>query len=349
MPVDSPLSRERLQTILAQSRTLRVGVIGDLALDAYWYADMTRSLLSRETPHFPRPIMREVFSGGAGANVAHNLTRLGVGEVAAFSVLGDDWRGVILARVLAAAGVDVTPLIVTPERCTNAYIKPILQGYDSQQEDARLDFNNDTPLTPALEDALIETVERRLPHLDALLVADQMEINGVITDRVRDALNALAERHPETVFVVDSRQRIGLFRHMVLKPNRLEAQRAVDPARKPGPLSGEEMGRIAATLHAQSGRPTFVTLSEEGVLICAQGTQRIQPAAPVRPPLDPVGAGDAFIATLATALAAGATPWEAGAAATLAAAVVMEKLNQTGSASPDEILARYDLTLETRP
>jgi bifunctional ADP-heptose synthase (sugar kinase/adenylyltransferase) len=75
-------------------------VIGDLALDAYWYVDMTRSLLSRETPHFPRPIMREVFSGGAGANVAHNLTRLGVSEVTAFSVLGDDWRGVIMARVL---------------------------------------------------------------------------------------------------------------------------------------------------------------------------------------------------------------------------------------------------------
>jgi bifunctional ADP-heptose synthase (sugar kinase/adenylyltransferase) len=212
-----------------------------------------------------------------------------------------------------------------------------------------LDFSNDTPLTPALENALIETVERRLPDLDALLVADQMEINGVITDRVREALNALAERHPETVFVVDSRQRIGLFRQMVLKPNRLEAQRAVDPARKPGPISGEELGQIAAILHAQSGRPTYVTLSEEGVLICAEGTQRIQPAAPVRPPLDPVGAGDSFIATLATALAAGATPWEAGAAATLAAAVVMEKLNQTGSAAPDEILARYDLTLETRP
>ncbi len=343
------LSKERLQALLARGRDLRIGVIGDLALDAYWYADMTRSLLSRETPHFPRPIMRETFSGGAGANVAHNLTQLGIGEVVAFSVLGDDWRGVILSRVLAAAGVDVTPILVAPQRCTTAYIKPILQGYDSQQEDARLDFTNDTPLTPALEDNLIEAVRQRLPHLDALLVADQMEINGTITERVRDALNGLAESHPATVFVVDSRQRIGLFRHMVLKPNRLEAQRAVAPDRKTPVVAHDELVRIGISLNAQSGRPTFITLSEEGVLICAEGTHRLQPAAPVRPPLDPVGAGDAFIATLATALAGGATPWEAGAAANLAAAVVMEKLNQTGSASPDEILARYDLSQETRP
>jgi bifunctional ADP-heptose synthase (sugar kinase/adenylyltransferase) len=95
------LSRERLQALLAGCARLKIGVIGDLALDAYWHADMTRAFLSRETPRFPRPIVREVFSGGAGANVANNLARLGVGEVRVFSVLGEDWRGGILSDVLA--------------------------------------------------------------------------------------------------------------------------------------------------------------------------------------------------------------------------------------------------------
>jgi sugar/nucleoside kinase (ribokinase family) len=63
----------------------------------------------------------------------------------------------------------------------------------------------------------------------------------------------------------------------------------------------------------------------------------------VRPPLDIVGAGDAFLAWLAAGLSAGAAPAEAGALANLAAAVTVEKLNQTGTASPDEILARYRL------
>ena len=48
------------------------------------------------------------------------------------------------------------------------------------------------------------------------------------------------------------------------------------------------------------------------------------------------------MAALAAGLAAGASPLEAGALANLAAAVTVEKLNQTGTANPDEIRARYE-------
>ncbi len=337
------LSRARLGELLARFPGLRVGVIGDLALDAYWYADMTRAVLSRETPHFPRPIVREAYSAGAGANVAHNLARLGAGEVAAFSVVGQDWRADLLAAVLNQAGVNAAHLVRAKGRVTPAYIKPILEGYESQQEDARLDFGSDRPLPPDLEDALIAALQAQLRALDALLVADQFEVNGAITDGVRDALNALAADHPDKVFVVDSRQRIGLFRPMILKPNRMEAAGAVDAAPAPGPLTPEALAAIGRALSSRSARPTFITLSEAGVLVVAEGEARVLPAAPVTPPLDPVGAGDAFCAALGMALAAGASPWEAGALANLAAAVVLEKLHQTGTASPAEILARYDL------
>ena len=65
--------RERLKELLGRVRNVSIGVVGDLALDIYWYADMTRSFLSRETPHFPRPVVRESYSPGAGANIADNL------------------------------------------------------------------------------------------------------------------------------------------------------------------------------------------------------------------------------------------------------------------------------------
>ncbi len=97
----------------------------------------------------------------------------------------------------------------------------------------------------------------------------------------------------------------------------------------------------------QSGQPTFITLSEQGVLVCTEANQWHLPSAPVRPPIDPVGAGDTFIATLASMSAAGATAKEAATTAAMAAAVVLEKLNQTGTASPAEILDRYDLMLES--
>jgi len=337
------LSEARLGQILAQFGDCRLGVVGDLGLDAYWYADMTISVLSRETPHFPRPVVREEYSPGAGANVAQNLKAIGVGHVIALSVLGDDWRGAILQRVMAERGIDVGALLVSPRRSTTTFIKPILMGHNSQQEDARIDFENAAPLAQDLQEALIASVERCLPELHGLLIADQLDVHGVITEDVRGALNRLARDHPHKVFVVDSRQHIGEYRDMVLKPNWVEATRAVTPQRDPRGVSREELAGLGALLSGRCGRPVFVTLSEDGVMVCTEAEQRILPAAPVRPPLDPVGAGDAFIAALAASLSVGASPWEAGAIANLAAAVTVEKLNQTGTASPDEVLERYRL------
>ncbi len=225
------LSRERLEGILNRLTDRKIGVVGDLGLDAYWYADMTRSFLSRETPRFPRPVVREVYAPGAGGNVAHNLSVLGVGQVVVFSVLGDDWRGMILRQEMARRGITVKHLLASPQRSTTTFVKPILTGYDSQQEDARLDFENAEPLSQALEEALTEVVAQHLPDLDGLLVADQLDVNGAITGRVREALNDLAANDPGKLFVADSRQRIGNFRGMVLKPNWMEASAAVHPTR----------------------------------------------------------------------------------------------------------------------
>ena len=340
---DASLSKERLKEILRRCTALRLGVVGDLALDAYWYADMARSSLSRETPRFPRPVVREAYAPGAGANVACNLQALGVGQVTVFSVLGDDWRGTVLRQELARRGVAAQHLVISPARSTTAYVKPILMGYDSQQEDARLDFENPVPLSPALEKALVRAIVQHLPELGALVVTDQLDTNGVITGRVREELNELAARYPGKPCVADSRRHIGLFRHMALKPNRTEALAALYPDRDPQAVSRQELAEIGRALSQRSGRPVFITLGEHGALVCAESQQRHLPAAPVHPPLDPVGAGDAFVAALTAALAAGATPCEAGMLANLAAAVTVEKLNQTGTASPEEILARHDL------
>jgi rfaE bifunctional protein kinase chain/domain len=338
------LTLPRLRDLLERAQRCRVGVIGDLALDAYWTVDMTRALLSRETPRFPRPVVRERYAPGAGGNVAQNLAGLDIAQVTVFSILGQDWRGDLLRRELEARDIDTAALIQSPERSTTAYIKPLLTGYESEQEDSRLDFENVDPLSSALEEALIKSIGENLEDLDAVIVADQFEINGVVTERVRKALIELATRHPDRVFVADSRTRIALFKQMVLKPNWREAATATghDPAQEDRGLQWT----VACRLARVAERPVYLTLSGKGVLVATGEDQDQIPAAPVTPPLDPVGAGDTFVATMTTALAAGATPTEAGAMANLAAAVVVEKLSETGTASPDEILARWSLTQE---
>lgn len=338
------LSQARLEELLAKIRNVRAGVLGDMALDAYWQVDMKRSRLSRETPHFPKPVVGERYSPGAGGNVAANLAGLGMRSVSAFSVVGEDAWGPILKETLLKAGVLTEAVLSDANRRTQAYVKPILVGYESQQEDARLDFENTVALARSMEECLERSLEERLPELEALLVADQFEEYGVVTERVRAALVRLAGQHPGKVFVVDSRQNIGRFRNLALKPNALETVTALGEAVDVKDVGVEGLAEKGAQLSRGCGRPVYLTLGEGGVLVCTPERQEQVEAAPVRPPLDIVGAGDMFIAALAGMLAAGAQPGEAAAIANLAAAVTVEKLNQTGSASPEEILARYELT-----
>ncbi|MEM3745070.1 MAG: sugar kinase, partial [Candidatus Bathyarchaeia archaeon] len=87
------LKRSRLVEILESFKDLSAIVVGDFALDVYWYADMTMSELSRETPRYTRPIVRETYSPGASGNISWNLRDLGVRNVYAVTVIGEDWRG----------------------------------------------------------------------------------------------------------------------------------------------------------------------------------------------------------------------------------------------------------------
>lgn len=336
------LSFDRLEALLRAIRNARVLLIGDLCLDAYWYAEMTRSELSRETPRFPLPIVAETYSPGGAANVAANLAALGVGRVQAMGVLGQDWRGDILARELMARGIETAAIIRSPQRTTPTYIKPIRRGYGGvQQEDSRLDFQDFTPLPADLEDAVIRALRDAVPDADAVVIGDQLD-PGVITPRVRAALIELAATQPQRPFVVDSRKHIADFRTMILKPNELELAQAMAPGRL-GPFDRAELAAMGQALARLAERPCFITIGADGALLCREDGVIHLPAAPVRPPLDIVGAGDAFLAALGAALAAGATLEEAGNLGNLAAAVVVEKLNQTGTASPEELRERLVL------
>ena len=336
------LKRSRLLEILDSLKSLDVAVIGDFALDVYWYADMTRSELSRETPHYTRPIVRETYSPGASGNICCNVKDLGVKKVFAVTALGEDWRGQILKEKLRGNGILLDYVISSSERVTSTYIKPILCGWDSQQEDPRLDFINYNPLSGNIESQLVENVQSVVSKVDVVIVEDQMTHNGIVTDNVRESLIHLAEENPEKVFVADSRERIGLFRNMVLKPNRIEAVKAVCPSRNPLEVKMDELINIGRKMQIRAKRPIYITLSEKGALLITESDHYHLPVAPTEPPIDPVGAGDTFIATIGTSLAGGASPVEAGIIANLAASIIIKKLNITGTASPKEILEKFD-------
>jgi len=341
MGIKTLLTRQRLVEILQACRQVKVGVIGDFTLDAYWYVDMTRAEISRETPLFARPVVRETYSPGGAANVAWNLADLGVAEVHALTVLGDDWRGSLFRQVLEKVGVSLQYTRIEPEWTTPLYGKVVLMNQSIMQEDPRLDFVNTGSLPAAAEEGLLANLTAAVPGLDALVVADYQAC-GVFSPRLRTALSDLAQVQPRLCCVADSRDQIGSFHSMILKPNETEAARLLFPDKEVLSITPAEFDRGCLDLHTRTGKPLFVTQGERGCLLYEAGKKIHLPAVQVPPPIDPVGAGDTFIASLAASLAAGAEPHEAGCIANLAAAVTVRMLHMTGTASQQAILSQYE-------
>lgn len=337
--------RTRLQELLRSFQGLKVAVLGDFALDAYWYVDMSKATMSRETPLFNHPVNNETYSLGGAANVAWNLADLGVEEVKAITALGDDWRALLLCDLLKKAGIQADGCISASRWSTALYAKVLLTANNQQQEDARLDFINEQPLAQEAEASLMDQLESCLPGLDALIISDYQPV-GVISATMLKRLNALAEQYPRTLFVVDSRERIGQYQNMVLKPNRLEAVHSAGLPSDTDQDDHEYLVGVGRTLQAKAKKPVFITLGEKGCLVIEALSFEHRPGIKVLPPTDTVGAGDAFLASLTASLAVGASSSEAGFIANLASAVTIRKLNVTGTASPSEILALYD-DLET--
>ena len=320
----------------------RIGVIGDFCLDVYWHADMTKSELSRETPHFPLPIVQERLSPGGAGNVVANLLALKPKSVHAVGVFGNDWRGQALKGLLKKAGADISGVVVDPDRVTNTYIKPLRKGYADNvvYEDPRLDFTNYDAVSDATERKLLAALDRMAKKVDVLCVCDQMPF-GCITEAVRKRICALGEAG--LFVIVDSRDRIGLYSGVVVKPNEIEASRVFK-----GKIKATDFEKLAKALEARTRRPAIVTAGEKGCYVSESGRVAHVPACKVEGEIDFCGAGDTFLSATACATAAGFTLVDAATIGCSASAVTIKKLKTTGTANRRELasslLGRLDFS-----
>jgi phosphoglycolate phosphatase-like HAD superfamily hydrolase len=140
--------------------------------------------------------------------------------------------------------------------------------------------------------------------------------------------------------VCDSRHYGVRFRHIHRKTNDVEAARLNGIALEPGVHPDRsDLEAYAARLYADSGKPVFVTRGARGILTVSAAGMHIAPGIQLPGETDTVGAGDTVTGALALCLAAGLSPAEAAGFANVAAAVTAQKRFQTGTASPEEVLA----------
>jgi phosphoglycolate phosphatase-like HAD superfamily hydrolase len=124
------------------------------------------------------------------------------------------------------------------------------------------------------------------------------------------------------------------------KINLAEATRVLQgSAAEPGEYDDGSLAVTAGELYTRWQQPLFLTRGERGVCVCDEQGFRTIPGLLILGPVDTVGAGDSMLAGIAAGLAAGADPFCAAELGTLVAGVTVQKLLQTGTASPEEILA----------
>ncbi len=340
------MDRARLQDILGRFPELTIGVLGDFFLDYYLIIDPALSEVSLETGLEAYQVVERRCSPGAAGTVCNNLSALGTGTMLAIGAIGEDGNGYELKKGLVACGVSIDHLVESPELFTPTYTKPMVREADgTEREINRQDIKNRKPLPPEAEERIVEELRSCVGDVDGIIIADQVQERncGVITDGMRDEIARLAEEHPEKVFCADSRVRIGEFRGIMLKPNRHEAVTAVDPSHE-GEVSLALAEKCGTELLGRTGKPVFVTLGEKGVLVCTEGGATHVPGVPLTGSIDIVGAGDATMAGIVLSLCAGATPEEAALVGNLVAAITIQQIGTTGTASAEEVLARFQET-----
>ena len=336
------MDEARLAQLLDGFPQARLLVVGDLFLDKYLDLDRGLSETSLETGLEAYQAVAVRAHPGAAGTVVNNLRALDV-QVSVLSVIGDDGEGYELQRALSRQAVDLAPLIVQPGRFTPTYTKPMLREPDGHVHELnRIDIKNRAPLPDPVQDQLAQRLQELAPTVHGIVVSDQVpEADcGVITRRVRVALADVARHHPELVVVVDSRERIGLFENACLKPNAREALGAVGhpPAEKVERAALEVAG---IALLRRTGRPVFVTIGAEGVLVFSQEGVQHAPGVPVAGPIDIVGAGDSVMAGIAAALCCTASPAEAAMVGNLVASITVQQIGTTGTASRQQVVQRF--------
>jgi rfaE bifunctional protein kinase chain/domain len=321
-----------LKSLLGKIQRSRIAIVGDFCLDVYLLLEPSASEASLETGLSTRPVRTQRYSLGAAGNVASNLQALGVGTLCAFGVIGEDPFGREMNQQLSSKGIDITGLLVQREQWdSHVYMKP----YERQQEQHRFDFGDFNELHPSTSALLLEALAAALPSLDLIIINQQVR-HGIHTKQFRNALRTLVLSHSEKYFIADSRHFADDYAGCIRKINTQEAAKLV--GRDSAAMDAAEVEDLATSLFERWAKPVFLTRGENGCIVCdAMGCKEV-PGLLILSPVDPVGAGDSMLAGIAAALAVGAEPLQAAELGSLVAGVTVQKLMQTGNATPEEIL-----------
>lgn len=324
-----PFSPGRARDLIGRLRGHRILVVGDVMLDRFIVGRVTRI-----SPEAPVPVVhfRSEFTRlGGAANVAHNLATLGA-DVSLVGVVGADLAAERLTRQLVDSGVGAGDLIVDPSRPTVEKVRVVT---DRNQQVARVDYEHDGDVAGDVERELAQRIATLGAKASVLLVSDYLK--GTVTTPTMDALRAV-QRSGAALLVDPKIPHLDRYEGATLiTPNHHEAEAAThrrirdDGDAQEAAMEFRCRARCAGVL---------ITRGEQGMWLSTEDADGAIPAV-AREVSDVTGAGDTVVATLALAMAAGASMAEAAMLANQAAGIVVGKFGPA-TITADELLERCD-------
>ena len=309
-------SHEKLADLMQKFSAKKGLVIGDVILDEYIYCDAIG--MSQEDPTIVvTPSEKKTFLGGAGIVAAHIV---GLGAHAdLISICGRDKTADIIEHNLLDYGVGAY--------CVSDESRPsILKQRFKVEGKTLLRVSNlrSHDISDELVNEILHIFVKKLPDIDFLVFSDFNY--GALPQFLVEKLVALC-RHRGVPYFVDSQSSSQVGDVSRFKGSEItfaterEARIAVNDQK-----SGLQVVANNLISKAQSNN-LFLKLGSEGVLILSDSvkfeTELIQ--AFNSNPKDVAGAGDAMLATAVLANCCGASVWEAGYLASIAAAIQVSR------------------------
>lgn len=318
-----------IHELLADFRSKRILVIGDVMIDAYMLGKV-----HRVSPEAPVPIVslekQEQRLGGA-ANVALNLQSLGATPILC-SVVGADKEGEQLLQLLTAQGMPSNGIVRSTNRVTTVKTRVI----GNNQHLLRIDAEDTHGLMEEEEVSFLTVMEGILEkeQIDAVIFEDYNK--GVLTKTIIQGVIALAQQRGIPTTVDPKKENFLAYKGVSLfKPNLKELKEGVgiDCSFQKKELFAEAISVLEKEL---GNEITFVTLSEHGVFI-KKAARHFHTPAHVRNIADVSGAGDTVISVATLCLTAGRSIETIAELSNLAGGLVCEKSGVV-TIEPDQLI-----------
>jgi rfaE bifunctional protein kinase chain/domain len=285
-----------LDKLFEKFSSIKVGVIGDVMLDTYWWGHVDRI-----SPEAPVPVValdkKEYRIGGAG-NVALNLASLGA-RTSVLSMIGQDDDGAVLKKMFDGNNIGTAFLLPSASRITTNKSRIICRN----QQMMRLDAEITSDLSTEDESNLLKQVEKYIQTEKPQVIIFEDYNKGVLTAGVIEKVIALCKNHGVITSVDPKRKNFFSYNSVdIFKPNLKEVKEGLNL------LTDDINLSILEDIHRQlqgklQHNISFITLSEKGVFYQQDGSSRIIPSH-FRNISDVSGAGDTVIAVASLLYAA---------------------------------------------